>query len=159
LMPLTERLVRPVTVSDAASPKTALPLMVRLLVPPPLTFPLNVVVEAVSVAPVPTVTAPVYDCVPLVVMVLVLIVVAPLTDRLVSPVTVSAGASPKTALPLIARLLAPPPLIVPLKVAVEAVRVVPAASVTLPLYVCMPLVEIAPAFNAIAAAVTSRLVN
>ena len=54
--PDTARVVRPVTVSPAASPKTALPVMPKLL-PAPTTVPLKVAVEAVSAAPAPSVTA------------------------------------------------------------------------------------------------------
>src|SRR4026207_2056355 len=54
-------------------------------------------------------------------MVSVLMVAATLTERLVRPVTVSAAPSPKTALPVIERLLGGPPPGGPL---VRAVRVV-----------------------------------
>src|SRR4051812_20268114 len=78
------------------------------------------------------VTAPVYDWPPEVVIVLVLIVVEPLTERFARRVTVSLGASPKIAFAATARLAAPPPVIVPSKVAVLAVKVVLAPSVTAP---------------------------
>ncbi len=55
---------------------------------------------------------------PIVVIVLVWIVVLPLTLRLLTPVTVSAVPSPKTALPVIVKELVPP-IIVPLVVIVE----------------------------------------
>src|SRR5438270_131038 len=69
--------------------------------------------------------------VPVVVTVLVLIAVVPLTDRVLRPVTVSVAASPNTALPVIARLVAPPLETVSRNVAVVAVMVVGPPRVTL----------------------------
>ena len=65
-----------------------------------------VIAEAESVVETPTVTAPVYVCEPEVVTLLVLIAVVPLTERFFAEplsVTVSAAASPNTALPVIAK--------------------------------------------------------
>ena len=56
--PDTARVVRPVTVSPAASPNTALPTIPRLFAPP-ITGLRKVIVEPVNVVLVPRVTAPV----------------------------------------------------------------------------------------------------
>ena len=54
VVPDTERLLMPVTVSVAWSPNTALPVMVSAFAPP-ATVPLNVAVVAVKAVPAPSV--------------------------------------------------------------------------------------------------------
>ena len=90
-----------------------------------------VIADAVRVVLAPKLTALLYNCVPLVVIAEVLIRVVPLTDKFlpVPPkVTVSLVSLPKTALPVMVNLFAP--LIAPLNVAVVAIMVVSAKSVT-----------------------------
>ena len=65
------------------------------------------------------------------VTVLVLIVVVPDTESVVSPVRMSSVLLPKTALPVMVKLFVPPTM-VPLVVMVEPVSVVAAPRVTLP---------------------------
>ena len=72
---------------------------------------------------------------------MVLIVVGPLTLKVVRPVKVSSVPSPNTAAPVIVKLLLPP-AIVPFVVIVVPVRVVSAPKVTLSLYVCVPEVVV-----------------
>ena len=85
-------------------------------------------VFAVIVAGVETVTAPVYDCVPVVDMLAALIVVVPETDKLVTLVREPLN----TALPVIAKAFAPPAT-VELKVALVPVRaILPVAKVNAP---------------------------
>jgi hypothetical protein len=67
--------------------------------------------------------------VPVVLTVLVLMAVVPVTDSVVTPVTVSAAASPKAALPEMARLWTLPAT-APRNVTVEPVTVALAPSVT-----------------------------
>ena len=121
LVPLTLRVVMFVT----APPKLALPVTVRELVPPSTVL-VKVTVLAVNVRPPAKVTAPVYACVLLVVM-LALMVLVPLTVRVVMFVT----APPKLALTVTARLLAPPSTVL-LKVTVLAVNVLPPDKVAAP---------------------------
>ena len=83
-------------------------------------------VVAVRVGLAAKVTAPVYACAPVVVM-LALIVLVPLTLSVVIFVT----APPKLALPVTAKLFAPPSTVL-VKVTVLPVNVRPPASVTAP---------------------------
>jgi len=121
LVPLTLRVVMFVT----APPKLALPVTVRLFAPPSTVL-VKVTVLPDSVRPPAKVTAPVYACVLLVVM-LALMVLVPLTLSVVMFVT----APPKLALPVTIRLLAPPSTVL-VKVTVLAVNVRPPASITAP---------------------------
>ncbi len=121
LVPLTLRVVMFVT----APPKLALPVTVREFVPPSTVL-VKVTVLAVSVRPPASVAAPVYACVLLVVM-LALIVLVPLTLKVVMFVT----APPKLALPVTVREFVPPSTVL-VKVTVLAVNVRPPASVTTP---------------------------
>ena len=79
LVPLTLRVVTPVS----APPKLALPVTVSALLPP-ATVLLKVTVLALSVLAAPKVTAPLYACVPLVVIgalwTVVVVVIAALDD-------------------------------------------------------------------------------
>ena len=112
-------------------------LIVNALVSPvaELTLLLNKtgLLSAVSVVPVPIVTAPVQVCEPEVVRVSVLIVDVPLTSSVVRPVTVSAGSLPNTASPSTVKLLLPP-VSLPFVVTVTPFSTVPAPSVTSSLY-------------------------
>ena len=83
-MPLTLRLLKPLSVSAAASPSTALPVMIKALAPP-VKAPLVVTVVAVSVVLAPKVTAPLKICVPEVVTALANVLV-PVTSKLEVPV-------------------------------------------------------------------------
>jgi len=120
-VPLTLRVVMFVT----APPKLALPVTARLLEPPSSVL-VKVTVVPFSVRPPASVTAPVYACVLLVVM-LALIVLVPLTLSVVMFVT----APPKLELPVTARLLAPPSTVL-LKVTVLPDSVRPPDKVTAP---------------------------
>lgn len=87
------RLLKPLSVSAAASPSTALPVMIKAL-DPPVKAPLVVTVLAVSVVLAPKVTAPLKICVPLVVTALASVLV-PVTSKLEVPVLlVTAGPVP-----------------------------------------------------------------
>ena len=121
LVPLTVRVVMFVT----TPPKLALPVTIRLLAPPSTVL-LKVTVLPLNVRPPASVTAPVYACVLLLVM-SALIVLVPLTLRVVTPVT----APPKLALPVTVSALLPPATVL-LKVTVLAVNVRSPAIVTAP---------------------------
>ena len=121
LVPLTLSVVMFVT----APPKLALPVTAKLLAPPSTVL-VKVTVLAVNVRPPAKVTTPVYACVLLLVM-LALIVLVPLTLSVVMFVT----APPKLALPVTARLLAPPSTVL-VKVTVLLVNVRPPDKVTAP---------------------------
>ena len=132
-LPLTARLLR-LVVPPTIPPKLTAPLpcaIVRLcvLAVVPLTVLLKVtaLLVVVRVVLAPKVTAPVYACAPVVVM-LALMVLVPLTLRVLTPVT----APPKLALPVTAREFAPPATVL-VKVTVVPVNVLAAPSVTGPL--------------------------
>ena len=108
-----------------APPKLALPVTIRLLAPPSTVL-VKVTVLPVSVRPPLSVTAPVYACVLLLVM-LALMVLVPLTLRVVMFVT----APPKLAFPVTVSALLPPSTVL-LKVTVLAVSVLAAPNVTAP---------------------------
>ncbi len=134
LVPLTLRVVMFVT----APPKLALPVTARLLAPPSTVL-VKVTVVPVSVRPPDKVTAPVYACVPEVVMLALMVLVPlPVTLRLLSA-TVAPTVELKVTAPLpcaIVRLCvsAVVPLTVLLKVTalLVVVRVVLAPKVTAP---------------------------
>ena len=75
-------------------------------------------------------------------------VVLPVTSSVVKPVTVSPVASPNTALPITLRLC-DAPATVPFVVIVEPESSVLSPSVTLSLYVCVPLVVTVPPLIAV----------
>ena len=136
-----------------APPKVVVPLSLTVSALAPSTLPLKLTFTPVSAAvSAPSVTSLRYVCAALLVMVLVLIVVAPVTSKAVKPVTVSAASSPKVTplAPFSVRLWALPTT-VPLKVSAPAVAlsVVFWPSVTLSLYVWLPVVVTAPPLMAV----------
>ena len=110
----------------------ALSLIVKLrAVPSDLTVLPRVMPTPLRVVSVPRVAAPVYVCVPLLLMAPVLIAVVPLTDKVLKPLTVSSLLLPSTALPAIVKAL-PPPATVPWVLTVVPVKVVSALKVSAP---------------------------
>ena len=105
--PETASVDRPVTVSPGPFPKTA-PPVTSSACPPPITWPLNVTVEATMSTSEPSVTVPWYVCVPDDETSPVLIRAVPVTSSVVRPDRVSDGASPNVAAPLMSRLLFAP---------------------------------------------------
>ena len=81
-----------------------------------------------------------------------LMVVVPLTLRVLTPVT----APPKLALPVTAREFAPPATVL-VKVTVLPTRVVLAPKVTAPLYACVPLVVIGALWTVVVVVVAAAL--
>ncbi len=128
LVPVTVRVVMFVT----AQPKLAVPVTIRLLAPPSTVL-VKVTVLPVSVRPPDKVTAPVYACAPVVVMLALMVLVPlPVTLRLLRLV-VPPTTPPKLTAPLPCAIVsACAPLTVLLKVTalLVVVSVVPAPRVT-----------------------------
>ena len=134
----------------AATPVLPLPAKVRLALVPVIVAATGKVMvppaESNCVAAVPSATAPVYDCRPVVLTPPPLTVVVPVTVRLPSPVVVPLI----TALPV--TLSPKAPLVRPARVTVLAVSLLLAVSVRLFWYVCVPVVvKLPPALMALAA--------